>query len=97
MSAPWLVFRPLARGYLAAFEAIVRAAIEKLPGAPADWALPYWDYNSKAVANPRALPEAFAKNVWPDGGDNPLFDKRRYGAVTAWRSSGHRTSIPRPR
>jgi len=72
-------FVPWHRGYLAAFEAIVRAAIAKLPGAPADWALPYWDYNSKAVANPRALPEAFAKNVWPDGGDNPLFDKRRYG------------------
>ncbi len=50
-----------------------------MPGAPQDWALPYWDYNSPVVGNPRALPEAFAKNNWPDGGDNPLFDERRFG------------------
>jgi tyrosinase len=72
-------FLPWHRGYLAGFEAVVRAAIEKMPGAPKDWALPYWDYNSKVVANPRNLPAAFASNTWPDGGGNPLFDKRRYG------------------
>jgi tyrosinase len=72
-------FIPWHRGYLASFEAIVRAVIEKMPAAPKDWALPYWDYNKTVVTNPRNLPEAFARNTWPDGGDNPLFDKRRYG------------------
>jgi tyrosinase len=72
-------FIPWHRGYLAAFESIMRAAIQTLPDAPNDWALPYWNYNDTAVANPRLLPEEFAKNTWPDGGDNPLFESRRFG------------------
>jgi tyrosinase len=72
-------FVPWHRGYLAAFESIIRAAIQTLPGAPRDWALPYWNYNDSTVANPRLLPEAFSTNTWPDGGDNPLFESRRFG------------------
>ncbi|MFJ4192600.1 tyrosinase family protein [Pseudomonas sp. NPDC089534] len=72
-------FLPWHRGYLAAFESMVRAAISTLPGAPSNWALPYWNYNDATAANPRQLPEAFAKNSWPDGGDNPLFEARRFG------------------
>ncbi len=74
----WYFF-PWHRGYLSAYESIVRAAIHTLPGAPDDWALPYWNYNDTAVANPRLLPQAFATNSWPDGGDNPLFEPRRFG------------------
>lgn len=72
-------FLPWHRGYLAAFEAIVRDAIKSLPGAPANWALPYWNYNDSKVENPRRLPEAFTKDTWPDGANNPLFEPRRYG------------------
>jgi tyrosinase len=71
-------FIPWHRGYLTSFEAIVRAAIAEL-GGPADWALPYWNYSDAADANARKLPPAFATKQWPDGGDNPLFDSRRYG------------------
>jgi tyrosinase len=69
-------FLPWHRGYLIAFEAVVRDAIAKLNG-PADWALPYWNY-FKPNQNP--LPPAFASADWPDGsGDNPLFVSQRYG------------------
>src|SRR5271156_2883717 len=37
-------FLPWHRGYLIAFEANIRAAFAGLPGAPTDWALPYWNY-----------------------------------------------------
>src|SRR3979490_3143897 len=71
-------FLPWHRGYLAAFEAIVRDAIVKL-GGPADWALPYWNYSD--AANPRAgeLPPAFADAKMPDGSPNPLKVVQRYG------------------
>ena len=70
-------FLPWHRGYLLAFEAILRDAISTMPGAPSDWALPYWNYFGP---NQNALPPAFASPDWPDGtGDNPLFVTARYG------------------
>lgn len=69
-------FLPWHRGYLLAFEAVVREAVQKLNG-PADWALPYWNYFKP---NESRLPPAFASPDWPDGrGDNPLYVKQRYG------------------
>ena len=70
-------FLPWHRGYLVAFEAIVRDAITQLGGPGSTWALPYWNY-FKPSQNP--LPPAFASPDWPDGtGDNPLFVSRRFG------------------
>jgi tyrosinase len=69
-------FLPWHRGYLIAFEAVVRDAVVKL-GGPADWALPYWNYFKP---NQNKLPPAFASPDWPDGsGDNPLRVQQRYG------------------
>ena len=69
-------FLPWHRGYLIAFEAVVRDAVVKL-GGPSDWALPYWNYFKP---NQDALPPAFASANWPDGdGDNPLYVPQRYG------------------
>jgi tyrosinase len=70
-------FLPWHRGYLIALEAIIRDAIANLAGAPADWALPYWNYFNQ---NQNQLPPAFASADWPDGsGDNPLYVEQRYG------------------
>ena len=69
-------FLPWHRGYLMALEAAIRDAISSLPGAPTDWALPYWNYFKP---NENALPPAFASNTWPDGGANPLYVTQRYG------------------
>src|SRR5215471_2957604 len=69
-------FLPWHRGYLLAFEAVVRDAVVKL-GGPSDWVLPYWNYFKP---NQDALPSAFASANWPDGqGDNPLYVPQRYG------------------
>jgi tyrosinase len=69
-------FLPWHRGYLLAFENVVRAAIVEL-GGPAGWALPYWNYFK---AGQSALPVAFASPDWPDGeGTNPLFVEQRWG------------------
>jgi tyrosinase len=69
-------FLPWHRGYLIAFEAIIRDAVIKL-GGPADWALPYWNYFKP---NQNQLPPAFASADWPYGhGDNPLYVEQRYG------------------
>ncbi|HEX8469513.1 MAG TPA: tyrosinase family protein [Brevundimonas sp.] len=70
-------FLPWHRGYLAAFEAILRDHIVRLKG-PADWSLPYWNYHG---GEERAtwLPPAFADETWPDGGPNPL-KVSRWGA-----------------
>lgn len=72
-------FLPWHRGYLAAFEAIVRDTIAKMPGGPTDWALPYWNYND--TGNPRRLqmPPAFADRTLADGTPNGLFVERRFG------------------
>jgi tyrosinase len=70
-------FLPWHRGYLRAFEAIIRAEVAKLPGAPPEWALPYWNYFNDGES---PLPPAFASPDWPDGqGNNPLFVAQRYG------------------
>jgi tyrosinase len=69
-------FLPWHRGYLIAFETIVRDAVIKL-GGPSDWALPYWNYFKP---HQDALPPAFAAANWPDGqSDNPLYVPQRYG------------------
>lgn len=72
-------FLPWHRGYLAAFEAIVRAAIVSL-GGPADWALPYWNYSNAANPNARKPPTAFSAATLPGGAANPLHVTRRYGS-----------------
>src|SRR3954468_13248505 len=51
-------FLPWHRGYLAAFEEIVRDAIVTA-GGPDDWALPYWNYSDTTRPNARTMPEAF--------------------------------------
>jgi tyrosinase len=73
-------FLPWHRGYVAAFENIVRASIVA-QGGPGDWALPYWNYNSPA-AHANRLPWALEQKKLPDGADNPLFVQRRYGDGT---------------
>jgi tyrosinase len=69
-------FLPWHRGYLAAFERIVRDAIVKL-GGPSDWALPYWNYTDSAQWH--ELPRAFANPTLPDGSRNFLRVPQRYG------------------
>jgi len=70
-------FLPWHRGYLLAFEAVVRDAITQAGGPGATWALPYWNY-FKSGQN--QMPAAFASPEWPDGsGDNPLFVTQRFG------------------
>src|SRR5260370_28914251 len=71
-------FLPWHRGYLAAFEAIVRDSIVK-QGGPATWALPYWDYNEAGNSKARTLPLALTAPSLPDGTDNPLATPFRYG------------------
>lgn len=74
-------FLPWHRGYVWAFEDIVRAAVIA-EGGPADWALPYWNYSDAADPAARTLPAAFAAATLPDGSDNPLRVDRRYGGGT---------------
>lgn len=71
-------FLPWHRGYLAAFEAIVRAAVVA-GGGPSDWALPYWNYNNPHQLRANELPVAFSSPTMPDGSANPLNVLRRYG------------------
>jgi tyrosinase len=70
-------FLPWHRGYLLAFEAVVRDAIVSV-GGPASWALPYWNY---FATGHNALPPAFTEHPadWPGPGPNPLFIRRRFG------------------
>ena len=74
-------FLPWHRGYLSAFEAIVRDAVVK-GGGPEDWALPYWNYSDAARPNARTMPDAFDLPTLPDGSDNPLRVARRFGDGT---------------
>jgi tyrosinase len=74
-------FLPWHRGYLAAFEAILRDAIVAA-GGPDDWALPYWNYSDTTQVNARTLPGAFSLATLPDGTDNPLRVERRFGSGT---------------
>ncbi len=69
-------FLPWHRGYVLAFEKVIRAEVVNLQG-PSDWTIPYWNYFKQDQA---ALPPAFASPDWPDGqGNNPLFVPQRYG------------------
>ena len=75
-------FLPWHRAYLLTFEDILRDWITAQPGAPQDWALPYWNYSAAAsAANPRplAIPDAFLADALPDGSPNPLSIQARYG------------------
>ena len=62
-------FLPWHRGYILAFESMIRQTVVGL-GGPESWALPYWDYDNPAQT---ALPPAFANS------QNPLYIQRRYG------------------
>lgn len=70
-------FLPWHRGYLGAFEAILLDVIVK-EGGPADWALPYWNYDPDKP-NKLKFPTAFADEFLDDGSKNPLWVKQRYG------------------
>jgi hypothetical protein len=71
-------FLPWHRMYLYWFERIVRAAAVA-EGAPADWALPYWNYGGGSPAN--QLPPAFRQPTWNPGSGavvpNPLYTAAR--------------------
>ena len=69
-------FPPWHRGYLLALEAQIRADIIAL-GGPSTWALPYWNYFGPA--SQFEIPPAFAQAKLPDGSNNPLNVKARYG------------------
>ncbi len=62
-------FLPWHRMYLHFFERIVRAAVVAA-GGPADFALPYWDY--EGPGDGAMLPPAFRATQLPDGSPNPL-------------------------
>lgn len=71
-------FLPWHRLYLWRFEQIVRATVVA-NGGPADWALPYWDYERDS-----SVPWAFRQEFLPDGSPNPLLvlrDARRNDGV----------------
>jgi tyrosinase len=74
-------FLPWHRGYLAAFEEIVREAVVSA-GGPEDWALPYWNYSDSNFPNARTIPDAFELPTLPDGSANPLRVQRRFGEGT---------------
>jgi hypothetical protein len=70
-------FLPWHRMYLAKFEQIVRDEVIR-QGGPADWALPYWDYDNPGQS---ALPPAFRLATLPDGTPNPLRNATRRADV----------------
>ena len=74
-------FLPWHRGYLAAFEQILRDAVVTA-GGPEEWALPYWNYSDSTQSNARTLPDAFDLPRLPDGSANPLRVERRFGSGT---------------
>ena len=63
-------FLPWHRMYLYFFERIVRAAVVA-EGGPADFALPYWNYDKPFPGN--TIPLGFRMPALPDGTLNPLF------------------------
>jgi tyrosinase len=71
-------FLPWHRGYLVAFERILRDVIANKLKGPKDWTLPYWDYSDGGAAA-RQLPAAFAKAT---GTTKGLFVPQRYGTGT---------------
>ena len=71
-------FPPWHRGYLLAFEHIVRAEIVQL-GGPNTWALPYWNYfGTTGTPDQARMPTAFTQPQW-QGAANPLYVAQRYG------------------
>jgi hypothetical protein len=83
--APWnecqhstWYFLPWHRMYLYHFENIVQKAVVS-QGGPADWALPYWDYEGSSPEN--QIPRAFRQATLPDGSANPLLVARRRAGV----------------
>jgi len=70
-------FLPWHRGYLAAFEAIIRATVADL-GGPSDWALPYWNYHDGGPRS-KGIPDVFLAPIMPDGSANPLRADGRWG------------------
>lgn len=76
--ATWY-FLPWHRMYLYQFERIVRSFVVAA-GGPADWALPYWDYEAPGA---NALPRAFRTPTLPDGTANPLFVAQRAPGINA--------------
>src|SRR3954463_4721347 len=75
----WFFF-PWHRMYILWFEHVVRDVV-KSQGGPANWALPYWNWEA-----PRALPPAFREHNLPagaGGGPNPLFRGDRFPQINA--------------
>lgn len=68
-------FLPWHRMYIYWFEQIVRSIVIQ-QGGPADWALPYWNWQ-----NNRYLPPAFRATTLPDGTRNPLYTTERNRAL----------------
>ncbi len=68
-------FLPWHRMYLHYYETILRTFIDAAQG-PADWALPFWDYDP-ARPETLGLPPAFLQPQRPDGGDNALYRNER--------------------
>ena len=73
-------FLPWHRGYLMAFESIIRDAVTQLDPS-VDWALPYWNYFKPGQDK---LPPAFAVDGAPAKGIGELVaDPSRHGSVSA--------------
>ena len=66
-------FLPWHRMYLGYFEQMVGKTVAGL-GGPADWALPYWNYNQ---GKDSGLPAAFYQSKLPDNSPNPLLEASR--------------------
>jgi hypothetical protein len=73
-------FLPWHRMYVYYFERIVRAAVRSV-GGPADFAIPYWNYDRGFPQN--TLPRPFREATLPNGDPNPLFlpPPRRSSAI----------------
>jgi Common central domain of tyrosinase/Polyphenol oxidase middle domain len=83
--APWnecqhssWYFLPWHRMYLYQFERIVRSAVIA-QGGPADWAVPYWNYEGPGQSN--RIPPAFRAAALPDGSPNPLLVSARRAGI----------------
>ncbi len=76
--ATWY-FLPWHRMYLYQFERIVRSFVIAA-GGPADWCLPYWNYEGPGA---NALPRAFRAPKLPGGAANPLFVSQRAPGINA--------------
>jgi tyrosinase len=72
-------FWPWHRAYLHTFEDILLDWIKSQKEGPADWALPYWNYSNQADPNATKVPDAFLAQKLPDGSNNPLYVRYRYG------------------